>query len=40
MEADGFQVIRFWNNEVLENTDDVVHAIYLALPDGMKRERG
>jgi adenine-specific DNA-methyltransferase len=31
MEADGYRVIRFWNNEVLENTDGVVQAIHEAL---------
>jgi adenine-specific DNA-methyltransferase len=31
LEADGFQVIRFWNNEVLGNTDGVIRAIEEAL---------
>ncbi len=29
----GFRVLRFWNNEVLENTDGVVETIMKALED-------
>ena len=32
LEAEGFQVIRFWNNDVLENVEGVLHAIREALP--------
>ena len=28
LEGQGFKVIRFWNNEVLENTDAVLETIY------------
>jgi very-short-patch-repair endonuclease len=35
LEREGYSVIRFWNNEVLANTEGVVEAISLAL-----RERG
>ncbi|HUT48466.1 MAG TPA: DUF559 domain-containing protein [Alphaproteobacteria bacterium] len=34
MEADGFRIIRFWNNDVLTNTGGVVEAIQTALNDG------
>jgi very-short-patch-repair endonuclease len=29
--AEGYRVLRFWNNDVLKNTDDVVTAIFDAL---------
>jgi very-short-patch-repair endonuclease len=32
LEAQGFRVLRFWNNDVLENTDGVIEAIRGALP--------
>ena len=31
IEAEGFRVLRFWNNEALENLDGVLEAIALAL---------
>ena len=31
LEGHGFRVIRFWNNDVLANTDGVVESIRLAL---------
>jgi very-short-patch-repair endonuclease len=31
LEKDGFRVLRFWNNEVLQNTDGVVEVIREAL---------
>ena len=31
LEYQGFRVIRFWNNDVLENTDGVKDAILMAL---------
>ena len=31
LEAAGFRVLRFWNNDVLGNTDGVVEAIRVAL---------
>lgn len=33
LEAAGWRVIRFWNNEVLTNTDGVVHVILRALQE-------
>lgn len=36
MQAEGFQVLRFWNNEVMENIDGVVEAIARAV--GMEVE--
>ena len=32
LEAQGFQVIRFWNHEVMQNTDAVVEEIARKLP--------
>ncbi len=31
LNADGFEVLRFWNNEVLAATDEVVETIWHAL---------
>ena len=31
IEAEGFRVLRFWNNEVIENTESVLEAIQHAL---------
>jgi len=31
LEGEGFRVIRFWNNDVLDNTEGVVESIRLAL---------
>ena len=31
LEAEGFRVLRFWNNEVIENTEGVLEAILLTL---------
>ena len=31
LEQQGYRVIRFWNNEVLENTEGVLEAIEVAL---------
>jgi very-short-patch-repair endonuclease len=31
LKREGYRVLRFWNNEVLENTDGVLQAIGLAL---------
>jgi len=31
LEADGFRVIRFWNNELIENFEGVLDTIALAL---------
>ncbi len=36
LEANGFRVLRFWNNEVLTNMDGVMTSILLAL--GLLRE--
>ena len=36
LEAAGFVVLRFWNNEVLENIDGVLEVILRALQDRMK----
>ena len=33
LKAQGYRVIRFWNNDVLENLDGVVQAIELVLAD-------
>jgi len=31
LEAQGYRVLRFWNNDVLSNTDGVIEAIRVAL---------
>jgi very-short-patch-repair endonuclease len=31
LEAQGYQVVRFWNNDVLENVDGVLQVIVVAL---------
>jgi very-short-patch-repair endonuclease len=31
LEADGFQVMRFWNNEIFNNLDGILETIYKAL---------
>jgi very-short-patch-repair endonuclease len=31
LEAEGFRVLRFWNNEILENIDGVKTVIWRAL---------
>jgi very-short-patch-repair endonuclease len=33
LKAEGFRVLRFWNNEVIENTEGVLEAILLTLRD-------
>ena len=33
LECAGFRVLRFWNNQVLQETDGVLEAIRLALQD-------
>lgn len=34
LESTGWKVLRFWNNEVLENTEAVLSVIYKALEKG------
>ena len=36
LEAAGFQVLRFWNNEVLSNIDGVLEVIWRALPEEIR----
>ena len=33
IEAEGFRVIRFWNNDVLSNVEGVLQTVLEALPD-------
>ena len=48
LEADGWRVVRFWNNEVMENREGVLEAVLDAVRDARpltptlsrKRERG
>ncbi|QWV99051.1 endonuclease domain-containing protein [Geomonas nitrogeniifigens] len=37
LEALGIRVIRFWDDEVLRNTEGVLEKIYLELVNGMER---
>ena len=39
LRAEGYRVLRFWNNDILENTDGVLAVIAAALPLSY-RERG
>ncbi|MBI2172456.1 MAG: endonuclease domain-containing protein [Chloroflexi bacterium] len=34
LEAQGFRVLRFWNNEVIENLDGVIQVILAVLEEG------
>lgn len=36
LEAAGYRVLRFWNNEVIENPEGVLEAIRLALVEGKR----
>ena len=36
LESRGYKVLRFWNNEVLKNIDDVIREIQLTLEDMKK----
>ena len=36
LEAKGFRVLRFWNNDVLEKTDDVLGIIFSEVVDGSR----
>jgi len=43
LEREGYRVLRFWNNDVLENTDGVVEQISLSLREregAAKRRKG
>jgi very-short-patch-repair endonuclease len=35
LESEGFRVLRFWNNEVLQSTDDVLESIVRALDENL-----
>ena len=37
LEREGYQVLRFWNHDVLGNTDGVMAAIAAALPQQARR---
>jgi very-short-patch-repair endonuclease len=46
LEQEGFQVLRFWNSDVLDNINGVLEAIYLALgqspapsPGALRRQK-
>ena len=46
LEAEGYRVLRFWNNDLIENIDSVMETIYAALygsrdaePMSLKHER-
>ena len=39
LESFGYRVIRFWNNDVLENLDSVLEAIQQELSSARNRER-
>jgi len=37
--ADGWRVLRFWNNDILENRDGVLEAVQQALTPTLSRKR-
>jgi very-short-patch-repair endonuclease len=39
LEDQGFRVLRFWNNEVLRNTDGVLETILAAITDPLPARR-
>jgi hypothetical protein len=46
LEAEGYRVIRFWNNDIVENPDGVLDVVYAALygsrdaePRSLKHDR-
>ncbi|HEX2990397.1 MAG TPA: DUF559 domain-containing protein [Anaerolineales bacterium] len=38
LEARGYRVLRFWNNDVMKNMDHILQVIWNALKDGEKKE--
>jgi very-short-patch-repair endonuclease len=40
LESEGYRVLRFWNNEVLQNLDGVLRAIAAELPSPLVGEGG
>jgi very-short-patch-repair endonuclease len=38
LEAEGYRVIRFWNNEIISNIDGVMEVIYAAVHGGSDAE--
>jgi very-short-patch-repair endonuclease len=38
LEARGYRVLRFWNNDVMKNMDAILQAIWHALQDGEKKK--
>ena len=38
LEARGYKVLRFWNNDVLNNKETVLSVIWNALKEGEQRE--
>ena len=40
LQARGYRVLRFWNNEVLTDTDAVLHSILLALETKAEPQKG
>ena len=38
LEARGYRVLRFWNNDVMNNTDDVLQVIWNTLNEGEKKQ--
>jgi very-short-patch-repair endonuclease len=38
LEARGYRVLRFWNNDVINNTESVLNVIWNALNDGDQKE--
>jgi len=40
LKEQGFQVLRFWNNEILQNTEAVLEVIFSALDPSLTKGEG
>lgn len=38
LQAQGYRVLRFWNHDILQQTDTVLAAIWQALPDQTRKD--
>ena len=38
LQAQGYRVLRFWNNDILQHPDTVLAAIWQALPDQTRKD--
>ena len=38
LQAQGYRVLRFWNNDILQHPDTVLAAIWQALPEQTRKD--